>query len=220
MPTDPSPRFRKLHTAMAVAAGTAALAIIAPLALSHAAQGTVVSTAPGTVFNLGGCTGFAISQSVMLTAKHCEITPGTRLVSMTGESFNAVEVIDAPGVDAQAVVSDATDLVPFSISPPQPGVEVTVFGYGRSRDDAAGGAVMRQAVLGAGHPDNGAGTFDIDMPPQGDTVCQGDSGGPAVQGGAVTGIIVGGDAATCATALAQAVSAQPVVDWLRSQGVL
>lgn len=192
-----------------------------PLHLARAAQGSDAPTAPGTVVNLSGCTGFAVSPSVLLAAKHCGITQDSPLISMTGERSQVVRVVEVPNLDAEAIVSDASDLVPFDVGPVRAGGTVQVYGYGRSRDDDRGAVALRLANLGAAHaPDGPDGQFAIDVDPQGDTVCEGDSGAPALQDGQVTGIVVSGDGPPCGTHTGYAIPAQPALDWLKEQGII
>jgi hypothetical protein len=194
---------------IAVAAGVAAL----PAAVTQAAQEPVVTSAPADVFNLGDCTGFAVSTKVVLTAKHCEPTTSNLLVSWSGKRPQIQRVIDVPGTDVTALVTDAHNLAPFAVKEVDREAGVSVYGYGRSVNDPDPGEVMRHVELAGGPPYGQDVVWTVRSP--GETACLGDSGAPALQEGSVVAVVTSVDEAPCGKRLVGGVPVAPAYRWLQ-----
>lgn len=97
-----SDRFSLQQVAAPGAVSAILVALAVPLAAGSAASGTVVDTVPEIVYNLSGCTGFAIWDSALFPATYCGITQDHPLISMTDERSRVVNVIKMPGTGTQS----------------------------------------------------------------------------------------------------------------------
>jgi Trypsin len=210
---------------LVLAAGLAGL-VMFPHALGSAAQGPTVARAPADVFTVATvfkdgpafCSGFAVSPSVIMTAGHCLTRPDTALRSASGKRPRVLRVVDVPGRDATALVTDATDLTPFPVRDLTSHAGITVFGYGVSLDDKMPGT-LRRADLNDAQSD-GQGEIYASVGPSGQSFCEGDSGGVAVQGDSAVGIVTAGDGKPCSTTTGIATYLAPIYEWLVRRGIV
>lgn len=200
--------------------GVAAAAVLAAATLltsqpdsSRAATGPQAYGAPGDVFELGGCTGWAITPSLIATADHCPMGAGLDVVSVSGKHVTTTGRTDVPGSGITVLRTDGTDLAPFRVASADPAGQATVYGFGHS------GGVLRQAVIGPAVVTGGDRVVWRINP--GGTVCHGDSGAPVVQGDAVVAVLQDGDdkADGCAAAETGTMAAAPALAWLRENGL-
>jgi hypothetical protein len=139
------------------------------------------------VFDMAGCTGFAIRQNVVVTAGHCDPADGAEFVSVSGKHVRSVRHVKVPGFDASVVTTDASNLSPFPVGEIDPGAPASVLGLGDS------GGVLRLAHLLPGQADSPGHVSFLIEDANSSTTCHGDSGAPVVQGEAAVGILVDGD---------------------------
>ncbi|HEY6793481.1 MAG TPA: trypsin-like serine protease [Kineosporiaceae bacterium] len=165
------------------------------------------------------CSGFAVSRNVIMTAKHCQTRPDTWLESARGKRPTVRRVVDVPGYDATALVTDRTDLTPFPVRDLASHTGVTVFGFGVSLDDSEPGT-LRRADLDDARLVGSDERIYASVGSSGEAFCEGDSGGVVVQGDNAVGIVTAGDGARCSQTTGIAAHLAPIYEWLMRQGIL